>query len=325
MSVEDFDAAKVRNNSESQASSDEEIRFREDKDKFNAEHPDMSPVEYDWQRESGRQYDPEKGLSFRDATEQEDRINEEFNKQLQDQIDGKLPAGHIYQIGRPGAILRAAGFPDAPIELSATHLAKKASQSNHKFSLEDVKDLPLALRTPLAVFRYGDKSKAENVIVGIDRDGKQFVVGVHFNQNRNGVEVSSIRGLFNKENAEWLNWISQGKAEYLDKEKIQALIDKQQKNLADVEYLDLDYTAKLVKEFENPSLVDENSTNEILFREAGDADTEEAGAEQPDAEGADDAEILEPSEKEELRRMTIKEKVLKMATMLESILNLYPI
>jgi hypothetical protein len=200
------------------------------------------------------------------------QINDTFNQELEQQIAGTLPVGHIYQIGRPSEILRAAGFPDAPIELSSTHLAKKAAQSNHKFSLEDVKDLPMALCTPLAVFRYGDKTKAENVIVGIDRDGKQFVVGVHFNQNRNGVEVSSIRGLFNKENAEWLNWISQGKAEYLDKEKIQALIDKQQKNLADVEYLDLDDVAKVMENFENPKIEDEKNaeTEEETLQREGD-------------------------------------------------------
>ena len=34
---------------------------------------------------------------------------------------------------------------------------------------------------------------------------------------------------------------------YLDKEKIQDLIDKQRTNLADVKYLDLDSIAKVVK------------------------------------------------------------------------------
>lgn len=48
-----------------------------------------------------------------------------------------------------------------------------------------------------------------------------------------------------------LNWISQGKALYLNKEKIQELIDKQRKNLAEVEYLDLDSVANVIKSFEN--------------------------------------------------------------------------
>lgn len=74
--------------------------------------------------------------------------------------------------------------------------------------------------------------------------------------------MSSIRGIFPKTNAKWLNWIVQGNADYLNKEKIQALIDKQRTNLADVEYLDLDSVAKVVENFENPSVDEEISTND---------------------------------------------------------------
>lgn len=195
----------------------------------------------------------------RNGKEDVEAVNRRFNEELQQQMEGKLPDGHIYQIGKPGKILRAAGFPDLTIELSSKQLAKKAAQRNHEFSIGDVKDLPAAIQTPIAVFRYGDKTKSENVIVGLTRDGKQFVVGVHFNQMRRGNEVSDIRGLFPKENAEWLNWISQGKAEWLDKEKIQTLIDQQRTNLAEVEYLDLDDVAKIVNSFDNPTITDENS------------------------------------------------------------------
>ena len=70
--------------------------------------------------------------------------------------------------------------------------------------------------------------------------------------------MPSIRGIFPKDNAEWLNWINQGKLLYVDKAKIQALIDKQRKNLAEVEYLDLDSFAKVVQNFENPIVDEEN-------------------------------------------------------------------
>lgn len=186
-------------------------------------------------------------------------VNEKFNEELQQQIDGTLPQGHIYQIGMPGFILQSAGFPYLPIELSSTRLSKKASQENHIFDISEVKDLVKELNNPLAVFRYGDNAK--NVIIGIEHNGKQFLVGVHFNQERNGLDISSIRGVFPKTNAKWLNWIVQGKAEYLNKEKIQTLIDQQRTNLADVDYLDLDSVAKVVKDFENPT-----NTDDIRFR-----------------------------------------------------------
>ena len=184
-------------------------------------------------------------------------VNERFNRELQQQAEGTLPVGHIYQIGHPGAILRAAGFPDMPIELSSTRLSEKAAQENHIFDIEEVRNLVKEMNTPWAVFRYGNNAK--NVIIGIEHNDKQFLVGVHFNQNRGGMEVSSIRGIFPKDHAEWLNWISQGKAEYLNKEKIQTLIDQQRINLADVAYLDLDDVAKVINSFENPTIEGEES------------------------------------------------------------------
>ena len=193
------------------------------------------------------------------------QVNDRFNEELQKQIDGTLPKGHIYQLGMPSGILRSAGFPNLPIELSASHLADKAKTSHHPFDIAEIKGLPQALQNPIAVFEYGDKKKAQNAIVELTHNGKNFVVGVHFNQERHGMTISDIRGLYPKDNAEWLNWINQGKALYMDKEKIQALIDQQRRTLADVDYLDLDSVAKIVKKFKNPPLTVENNSDGTRF------------------------------------------------------------
>lgn len=79
------------------------------------------------------------------------------------------------------------------------------------------------------------------------------------------MEVNSIRGLFPKDNAEWLNWISQNKMLYADKEKIQTLIAQQRINLADVDYLDLDSVTNIVKNFENPA-----ESADLLYRNGED-------------------------------------------------------
>lgn len=191
----------------------------------------------------------------------QEQTNDRFNNELQQQIDGTLPEGHIYQLGRPGEILLSAGFPDMPIEMSATRLAEKSQQKNHPFDISAVRDLVKNMNDPIAVFKYGNNAK--NVIIGIEYGGKQFLVGVHFTPAQGNNEVSSIRGIFPKDNAKWLNWISQGKADYLNKEEIQALIDKQRTNLADVEYLDLDSVTKIIQNFDNPK----PSDPDIRFRE----------------------------------------------------------
>lgn len=191
--------------------------------------------------------------------------NERFNRELEQQVAGTLPVGHIYNLGKPGSILQSAGFPNDDIELSATHLKEKSLQDNHPYDISDVRDLVKAINDPLAVFVYGKINKSQNVVAEIERDGKKFVVGVHFNQERGVCRVSSIRGLYNKDNAEWLNWISQGKLLYANKEKIQDLIAKQQTNLADVNYLDLNFVTKIVENFENPKFIDEKDEEIIRF------------------------------------------------------------
>ena len=186
--------------------------------------------------------------------EENKRTNDRFNQELQRQIEGVLPSGHVYKLGMPSPILLSTKIPNLPIELSATHLKDKSKQGNHPFDLSDVANLPEALRHPIAIFEYGDKVKAQNIIVELQRNGKNYLVGLHLNQTRDGIEIHSIRGLFPKDTAEWLNWISQDKALYLDKKKIQGLISQQRINLADVEYLDLDRIANLINDFQNPKL-----------------------------------------------------------------------
>ena len=185
------------------------------------------------------------------------KANDRFNEELEMQVKGELEEGHVYKLGMPSEILLSTGVPNLPIELSAKQLSKKAANRGHRFDVKDIANLPQAIQAPIAVFECGNKDKSQNLIVEIERDGKKFVVGIHFNQNRRGIVVNDIRGLFNKDSHEWLNWISQGKLLYADKEKIQALIDKQRTNLAEVNYLNLDDVAKKVKDFENPKLFGE--------------------------------------------------------------------
>lgn len=41
--------------------------------------------------------------------------NRRFNEELRQQIDGNLPKGHVYELGRPGRVLRSTGIPDLPM------------------------------------------------------------------------------------------------------------------------------------------------------------------------------------------------------------------
>ena len=177
-----------------------------------------------------------------------------FKEELDEQIKGTQAEGHVYEIGMPSAILLSTGFPNKPIQMRAKTLKDHSEAPRHSFNLEEVRDLVTAMQNPIAIFYYGDKNKAQNVILDIAQGEKHFLVGVHFNKDTNITEVSSIRGVFPKNSGEWLNWINQGKLLYADKEKIQNLIAQQRINPADLNYLDLDSAANVIKDFPNPKI-----------------------------------------------------------------------
>ncbi|GHS92735.1 hypothetical protein FACS1894139_07800 [Planctomycetales bacterium] len=190
--------------------------------------------------------------------------NERFNDELAQFFAGALPAHHIFKLGLPGEILRNTGFPaENEIELAAARLHEKMGYVRHPFAPEDIKNLVSALDAPVAVFSYGDGNKAQNVIVDLQKDGKNFLVGVHFNQEREGTVISSIRTLFNKDNHKWLNWIDGKRNEllYADIKKLQVLVAQQRTNFADVDYLNLKVIDNLierhrtVKDYYSPSVL----------------------------------------------------------------------
>lgn len=72
-------------------------------------------------------------------------VNDRFNEELGEQIAGKQKAGHVYQLGMPSDVLRSAGVPDLPIEVTAKRLVEKSIQDNHQFDISDLSNLPIAL------------------------------------------------------------------------------------------------------------------------------------------------------------------------------------
>lgn len=194
-----------------------------------------------------------------------EETNEKFNEELQQQIDGTLPEGHVYDMGMPSKYLLSTGIEKLPIKLSAKVLNVKSNLERHSYNLESVRDLVNAIQKPWAIFSYGDKAKAQNLIVGIEDNGRQFLVGISINPTVKGrtLEINSIRNVFPKNNHEWINWITEGKLLRVDgKEEIQAIIAKLRMNPVAFDYLNLDNAAKVVKEFENPTIEEEE-----LFRD----------------------------------------------------------
>ena len=186
------------------------------------------------------------------------RFDTESDRQIAGEFDGP-GNGHTYNLGRPSVYLLSTGVPDLPITLQSSILNEKANAEEHHYDLTEVKGLVLVIQKPWAIFKYGNEAKAQNLIIGISKNDKQFLVGLSLRPKlKSGtiLEINSIRNVLPKDNNEWLSWIQTKKALRIDaKEKIQAVIDALRINPVDYSYLDLNLISKLVKEFKNPKLV----------------------------------------------------------------------
>ena len=205
---------------------------------------------------------------------EQEQINDQFNAELQQQIEGTLPQGHIYQLGHPSEALRAAGIPDLPIELAASQLNYKATSGKHDFSLDEIRDLPQAIASPMATFSYGDPGKAQNILTVLQHNGENFLVGLFIKPTVKGrvLEVNSIRNVFPKNSSSIIRWINDGKLTSVDKEKLLSFLDQQRTNYADVAFVlpeeqvkqgkaevseeEISSATNIVNSFENPTLSD---------------------------------------------------------------------
>lgn len=222
---------------------------------------------------------PEGDVRYRSSERGEgsklDNVNERFNEELRQQIEGILPKDHIYQLGTPSEFLLSAGIPNLPIELPASQLAYKATSGKHDYNLSEVMNLPKAIANPIASFSYGDKGKSQNILTMLEHEGENFLVGMFIRPTIKGriLEVNSIRNVFPKNSESIVKWIEQGKLTNANKKKLLNFLDQQHTNHADVAFVLPDEqvkqvnsetsVTKIVENFKNPTLKQGEIVSEI--------------------------------------------------------------
>ena len=217
-------------------------------------------------------------IRYRTAEDMEE-VNQRFNEELEQQIEGRLEKGHVYQLGRPSEFLRDAGIPDLPIEMPASQLEYKSTSGKHDYDLSEVINLPNSIAHPIATFAYGDSVKSQNILTVLEHNGENFLVGMFIRPKIKGnvLEVNSIRNVFPKNGASIVKWINQGKLTNVDKEKLLHFLDQQRTNLADVAFVlpdeqekqgsaEVSTATNIVENFENPKLTGENSNGTMNTR-----------------------------------------------------------
>ena len=197
------------------------------------------------------------------TSEELGQINQKFNERLDELVSNPNQKDKVLHLGRSSEFLKDGGVSDAEIVLDYDKLVRKSKEGykhEHPFDISDVRDLPIAIAYPIAVFdNTNGKNDGKVILTELKKDGRNFIVAIQTaNLNRKGgkvLEVNKIVTLFPKDARGVVNWFNTGKATNIDKKKalhfIEALLNHSETTITNEELLS---AANVVKDFETLQL-----------------------------------------------------------------------
>ena len=218
-----------------------------------------------------------KGIISENTRVEKDNVR--FNQEL-DAFKNNTHTG-VLHLGEPSDALKLAGINST--EMFITPKTLKDHLKKHGLTVEDIRDLPRAMREPFMVYEWGTKAKSLICITELVKtDGRKITTAIKLERNRNRAMVNEIASIHGKEAERMLSELLdehkqkvhggvENALHYIkDKEKVLAWLGLDPpKGSAALTKQELEI-AKIIKEFENPNdLVRENTINEI--REAVEA------------------------------------------------------
>ena len=181
-------------------------------------------------------------------------VNEQFNRELagltEENADTK-----IFNLGSPSSILLSAGVEDKSMKLYGSKLMKKAKL--HGFAPKELENLPAAVADPIAVFDNYKKTDNRSILTELKTKDGNFLVSLTIGKGID-VDFNIIASAFGKANDSIVKWINKGFATYINKEKALNYLYLSAPIAEAAENSELSSAAKIVKDFVNPVIKDEN-------------------------------------------------------------------
>lgn len=198
--------------------------------------------------------------------------NRRFNQQLEEWDNGKLPASEQIDAGMPAGIMRRF-MPELPVILRQKVLSK--SRKKHNLTTGELKNLPEAMSRPIFVFKSNDSTvsmltelqseKGENIFVAV-------AVGANKQLGHVVMEVNDILTVHGREAENViLPIVENGTLAWADKTKGLQWLSSAKSNSQAIASETLDNAAKIVENFENPAIEEQNYNDEedadVLLRQ----------------------------------------------------------
>lgn len=108
------------------------------------------------------------------------------------------------------------GVEDWPIRLYGSKFAKKMRK--HGFKAEELRDLPMAVANPIAVFENLDREGNRSVLTKLHTEQGNILVSIDLGKGSDA-DFDIVSSVFGKNGKGVVDWINNGKLRYVDKEK----------------------------------------------------------------------------------------------------------
>lgn len=200
------------------------------------------------------------------ATDNIEDVNKQFNQQLEGLTEENADKVTL-SLGRPSAVLRAAGVEDKPMKLYGNKVIKKMRK--HGFTLAEIKDLPRAVADPIAVFNNYQKNGNRSILTELQIGDKHILVSVTVGKTGVDADFNIVSSVFGKGSNNVVDWINKGYATFINKEKALDYLHFSERSISEAsDNQELVSTANIIRNFENPNILEENlvpteQTNDI--------------------------------------------------------------
>ena len=162
----------------------------------------------------------------------------------------------VMSLGSPSKVLLSAGIEDKPMKLYGNKVKKKMKK--HGFTLGELKDLPRAVADPIAVFDNIGREGNRSILTELRTEQGNFLVTVDLGKGLEDIDFNIISSVFGKGDNNIADWINKGFATYINKEKALAFLSHPSAPIAAAAAnAELDSAAKVVQNFDNPSVDEE--------------------------------------------------------------------
>ena len=182
-------------------------------------------------------------------------VNDRFNEKLAT-LTEENARERILNVGTPSPILLACGIEDKPIRLYGAKLLSKVRK--HGYKIDDLKNLPLAMNSPIAVFE-GSRENSFAILTELRIGNNNVLAALSVGKGGHDVDFNIISSVYDKRENSVARWVNDGKMLWVDKKKaldyfsVSAPLAEAQNNQ------ELISTTKVIQNFENPKIEARNS------------------------------------------------------------------